>query len=61
MKPTPIDLDPKQVLERTRQALHQLLECWDMEYGREFEPRDEINEAATLLDIVWENERRAKR
>jgi len=46
-----IDLDQDQVIRRTRQALHGLLECWDMEYDHE--DREEVRLVAALLDILW--------
>tara|TARA_R110000824_G_scaffold370282_1_gene559857 strand:- start:345 stop:611 length:267 start_codon:yes stop_codon:yes gene_type:complete len=47
-----IDLDQAQVLQRTREALSQLIEGWDM--GYDDEPRHEVREAAMLLDLLWE-------
>lgn len=47
-----IDLNQAQVLQRTREALSQLIEGWEM--GYDDEPRDEVRLVASLLDLMWE-------
>ena len=49
---TKIDLNQAQVLQRTREALSQLIEGWEM--GYDDEPRDEVRLVASLLDLLWE-------
>ena len=49
---TKIDLNQAQVLQRTREALSQLIDGWDM--GYDYEPRDEVRLVASLLDLLFE-------
>ena len=49
---TKIDLNQAQVLQRTREALSQLIEGWEM--GYDDEPRDEVRLVASLLDLLFE-------
>ena len=55
---SPIDLDTDHVRERAGQALGELLESWDMNF--DIEPRERIRQAGMLLDLLWENETRAR-
>lgn len=49
---TKIDLKSAQVIERTRDALQELIFGWDMEYD-EGEIRDEVRLVKNLLDLLW--------
>ena len=49
---TKIDLKSAQVIERTRDALQELIFGWDMEYD-EGEIRDEVRLVKCLLDLLW--------
>ena len=49
---TKIDLKSAQVIERTRDALQELIFGWDMEYD-EGEIRDEVRLVKGLLDLLW--------